>query len=79
MKNITIYSTNWCVPCSYLTKYLDSKGLTYTKLDVEEDKDAYDKMMELSGGMSSVPQINVDGVHMIGFTKPKLDEVLGLA
>jgi len=78
-KVITIYSTEWCQPCKYLTKYLESKGIPYTKLDVEKDQAAYDKMMELSGGVASVPQINIDGeVHMIGFTKPKLDEVLDL-
>lgn len=78
MKTIKIYSTEWCQPCKYLTKYLDSKGLAYTKVDVETDEEAYREMLALSNNTSSVPQINVDGVHMIGFTKPKLDEVLGL-
>jgi glutaredoxin 3 len=78
-KVITIYSTEWCPSCKYLTNYLDSKGISYTKFDVEKDEDAFEEMLELSNGINSVPQINIDGeVHMIGFTKPKLDKILAL-
>jgi glutaredoxin len=73
---VEIFSTSWCAPCKYLTKYLDLQDVKYVKYDVEENMEAYNKMMELSGA-STVPQILFEGKDIIiGFDKKKVDEYI---
>ena len=38
MKNpsVIVYSTSWCQPCKFAKRLLDSKGLEYSEIDIEE-------------------------------------------
>ncbi|GIR41908.1 MAG: hypothetical protein CM15mP52_1380 [Candidatus Neomarinimicrobiota bacterium] len=38
MKNpsVIVYSTSWCQPCKFAKRLLDSKGLEYREIDIEE-------------------------------------------
>ena len=73
---ITIYSSQACVPCQYLRKYLDDKGITYSKHLVDEDEQAYEKMLELNGGKSTVPTVILGDKVMVGFNKKIVDEYI---
>lgn len=65
MKKITIYTTNVCPYCVRAKALLDSKGLKYEEINVEDAK-AREKMLERSGGMRTVPQIFIGDVHVGG-------------
>lgn len=70
---ITIYSTAWCAFCATEAQWLDHLGIPYVKKDIEEDKEAYDELMSISGGnYSGVPVTNVAGDVILGFDRPKL-------
>ena len=45
MKNpsVIVYSTSWCQPCKFAKRLLDSKGLEYSEIDIEE-KDGAEKI-----------------------------------
>lgn len=75
---ITIYSTPTCVYCNALKKYLTSKNLEYKEVDVSKDEKELEKMVAISGQMG-VPVIDIDGNVVIGFDKPRVDEILHLA
>ena len=33
---ITVYSTSWCGPCNNAKQLLNSRGLNFTEVDIEE-------------------------------------------
>lgn len=55
--------------------YFKEKGLEFEEIDVSADRAAAGEMIEKSGQMS-VPIIDIDGELIIGFDKPKIEEVL---
>lgn len=74
-KNITIYSTPTCAYCHQAKRYLTEKGAKYMDKDIAADIKARDEMIRISGQMGA-PVIVVDGHIIIGFNRPKLDELL---
>lgn len=59
MSNVTIYSRSWCSFCRHAKSLLDSKGVAYQEIDIEEQPEKRDEMIELSG-RTSVPQIFIN-------------------
>ena len=74
---VTIYSTTWCAFCKTEKQYLDKLGVAYVAKDIEEDKAAYDELMEKIGGnFQGVPVTDIAGEVVLGFNRPKIDETL---
>ncbi len=64
-KNIIMYSADWCGDCRRSKRLLDELNVTYTVIDIEADQAASDKVIEINGGMRSIPVIIfADGTHM---------------
>ena len=62
---ITMYGADWCGDCRRSKKYLDSHKVEYNYIDVEADESAAEKVIEINGGMRSIPVILFpDGTHM---------------
>ena len=59
MSNVTIYVRSWCSFCGQAKSLLDSKGITYQEIDIEEQPEKRDEMIDLSG-RTSVPQIFIN-------------------
>ena len=60
-----MYSADWCGDCRRSKRLLDELGVDYTIIDVEADPAASDKVIEINGGMRSIPVIVFkDGTHM---------------
>lgn len=83
MAKVKIFTTQTCPFCKMEKTYLDSKGIKYENVFVDEDEDAARKMIEESGQMG-VPFTEItkdDGtvVKILGFDQPKLNEALGIA
>ncbi|MBU6352717.1 MAG: NrdH-redoxin [Actinomycetales bacterium] len=63
--DITMYGAEWCGDCRRSKRFLDSNSVTYTYIDVEADTSASDKVIEINGGMRSIPVIVFpDGTHL---------------
>ena len=52
---LTVYSKNNCPNCVRAKSLLESRGVTYTEVNIETDPDA--RQMLLDKGLRSVPQI----------------------
>ena len=52
---ITVYSKSNCPFCDRAKSLLESKGVEYTTVSVEEDQDARQHLLDM--GLRSVPQI----------------------
>jgi len=61
---IEIYTSPFCGYCNAAKKLLEKKGVAYTEIDIMMKSDKRREMTERSGGLTSVPQVFVDGVHL---------------
>ena len=60
-----MYSADWCGDCVRSKRLLDELNITYTLIDIEADSKAADKVIEINGGMRSIPVIVfADGTHL---------------
>jgi len=74
---VTVYSTTWCAFCKTEKQWLDKLGVKYTAKDIEEDKEAYNELMEKNGGnFQGVPVTDIGGELVLGFDRGKLDALL---
>ena len=74
-KNVIVYSTPTWPYCHRAKEYLSQKGISFTDYDVAQDRDKAKEMIQKSGQMG-VPVIVVEDDVIIGFNKPRLDELL---
>ena len=77
MSEITMYGAEWCGDCRRSKKFLDSNNVKYNYIDVEADASASDKVIEINGGMRSIPVIIFsDGTHLTEPSDSALNEKL---
>ena len=63
--SITIYSADWCGDCVRSKRLLDSLEVSYKLIDVESVPGASEKVIEINGGVRSIPVILFpDGAHL---------------
>lgn len=70
-----IYSATWCAFCHAAKQYLDKLGVAYEDRDVERDPAFANEAVSKSGQMG-IPVIDIDGVVIVGFDRPKIDAAL---
>jgi glutaredoxin 3 len=68
MAQIRVYTTQWCGYCVRAKALLDSKGLEYEEVNLDEDPHFRQTLLELTGGWT-VPQILIDGRPIGGYTE----------
>jgi mycoredoxin len=83
MSEITMYGAEWCGDCRRSQRLLNELGVEYTYINIEEVPGAADKVVEINGGMQSIPVVMFsDGTHLTEPSDPDLRkklESLGLA
>jgi len=73
--NVVIYTTPTCGYCHQAKRFLNERGIPFAEYDVSRDRAAAQKMVDLTGQMG-VPVITVDGEVVIGFDRPRLEQLL---
>lgn len=76
-KHVTIYSTPTCHFCQLAKEFFAEKGIEYTNYDVASDVAKRSEMIELTGQLG-VPVIVINGEPMIGFSRERLAQKLGV-
>ena len=77
-KNVTIYSTPSCHFCHMAKEFFKEKNIAYTDYDVASDLEKRKEMVEKTGQMG-VPVISIGDDLVIGFDKPRISSLLGIA
>lgn len=80
--NVIIYSTTWCGFCRSEKQYLDSKNISYSDKNIEEDETAYNELMEKIGGrqnFAGVPVTDINGEIILGFDRPRINKALDIS
>jgi glutaredoxin 3 len=73
-----MYTTRWCGYCVRAKAFLDSKGLPYEEIPLDDDPAFRQHLEELTGGWT-VPQILIDRKAIGGYTElRRLDRDGGL-
>jgi glutaredoxin 3 len=68
MPKIMMYTTRWCGYCVRAKALLDSRGLAYEEVNLDDDPHFRRTLNELTGGWT-VPQIVIDGKPIGGYTE----------
>jgi len=67
MAKVEVYTTSYCPYCVRAKTLLKSKGVAFDEIDVSEDAALREKMIELSGGRRTVPEVFVNGRIIGGY------------
>lgn len=74
---VTIYSTTWCAFCKTEKQYLEKLGVAFVEKDIEADPAAHEELMgKIGGNFRGVPVTDIDGDLVLGFDRPKIDDLL---
>lgn len=66
MPRVEIYTNMFCGFCHQAKQLLDGKSVAYDEINVMLSPQRRAEMRERAGGLTSVPQIFIDGVHVGG-------------
>lgn len=75
MSEVVVYSTPTCSYCHQVKQYLGQQGIAHREVDVAADPQAAAEMVNLSG-QRGVPVVVIDGQVVVGFNRPRIDELL---
>ena len=75
MKNISIYSSLLCSYCNAAKLLLEQKKIKFKEILIDDNPKLREKMIKLSNGRKTVPQIFFDDLHIGGYDElKKIDE-----
>jgi glutaredoxin 3 len=66
MAEVEIYTQDWCPYCVRAVRLLQKKGVAFREIDAPQGSAARQESIRRSGGVTSVPQIFIDGRHVGG-------------
>ena len=75
MKQIKLYSRQWCSWCIEAKEYLKEHNLKFVEIDVGKDRAAWDEMLRISK-QDYVPVIDIDGQVLANFDTGQLEKFL---
>lgn len=75
---VSIYTTETCGYCKMAKEFFQKHNVEFQEFDVGKDLEKRQEMIEKSGQMG-VPVISVGQDMIVGFNKPRLQELLGLS
>ena len=75
---VVVFTTPSCPWCIRAKQYLRQRNVEFREVDVARDRAAANALVRRTGQMG-VPVIEVDGRPVVGFDRPQIDRLLGLA
>jgi glutaredoxin 3 len=68
MATVQMYTTRWCGYCVRAKALLESRGIAFEEIELDDDPGFRQRLLELTGGWT-VPQILIDGRPIGGYTE----------
>jgi glutaredoxin 3 len=66
-KEVIIYTTRSCPYCHAAKDFFGAKKVSFKEVDVSQDATMRQKLVEMTGGRQTVPQIFIDGKSIGGY------------
>lgn len=76
-QRVVVYSTPTCPHCNSLKDYLRKNQIHFRDIDVSKDQKMAQELVRKSG-QQGVPQTEINGRIIVGFNRPRIDEMLGI-
>ena len=73
--NVVVYTTSTCPYCTQAKEFLSRRGVRFVEKDVSRDRAAATEMIRASG-QRGVPVVMVDDQVVVGFDRPRLEQLL---
>jgi glutaredoxin 3 len=77
-RRVLVFTTPSCPWCTRAKSYLRERHVAFREVDVSRDPAAARDLVRRTGQMG-VPVIEIDGRPVVGFDRPRIDRLLGLA
>ncbi len=77
-RRVLVFTTPSCPWCVRAKQYLRQRNVRFREVDVSRDVAAARDLVRRTGRMG-VPVVEIDGRPIVGFDKPQIDRLLGLA
>ncbi len=74
---VKMFTTTWCGFCKGTKRYLDSKGVAYEEIDIEELPE-YGERIEKETGFRTVPTLEIGGKLYVNPSRQEMDSLLQL-
>jgi len=68
MARIQMYTTRWCGYCVRAKTLLESRGISFEEISLDDDPDFRQRLLDRTGGWT-VPQIVIDDRPIGGYTE----------
>ena len=68
MARVQMYTTTWCGYCVRAKALLESRGIEYDEINLDDNAHFRQKLLDLTSGWT-VPQILIDGKPIGGYTE----------
>lgn len=75
---VIIFTTPTCSYCNLAKQYFRRNNVRFRDVDISKDAAAARDVVRRSGQMG-VPVIDIGGKIIVGFDKPKINQLLGLS
>ena len=75
-KKIVMYTTSWCGDCRAAKRFLDSHGLAYEEVNIEQTPGAAEQVERWARGYRTVPTFDIEGTIVVDFDRRALERVL---
>ena len=66
MRNVEIYTQDWCPYCARAKHILEGKGIAFREIEAPHGSAARQEAAQRSGGHTTMPQIFINGRHIGG-------------
>jgi len=74
---VEVYTTSYCPYCTRAKSLLKSKGVAFEEIDVSGNPALREKMIAMSGGRRTVPEIFINGKIIGGYDELRALEAEG--
>jgi mycoredoxin len=74
---VKMFTTTWCGFCKGTKRYLDSKGVAYEEIDIEEFPE-YGERIEQETGFRTVPTLEIGGKLYVNPSRKEMDSLFQL-
>ena len=76
--DIVVYGAYWCRDTTRTRRFLNSRGIPYTFVDVDTDPQGSQKVKDWNRGQLSTPTLEIDGRTVTEPSDEELAELVGL-
>ena len=76
MNDVKVYGADWCEDTQATRNHLDSLGVAYQYINVEEDSKAEEWIKGQNGGKRQTPTVDIQGKILVEPEEGELEEAL---